>query len=356
MESAISKTTRNIGRDSNFELYRIILMLAIIAHHYVVNSGFSDLYDFNHITGNMIFLQLLGFAGKIGINCFVFVTGYFMIKSQFRFEKLLKLYLEIKFYKFVIYIILLVAGYESLSIGSLLKTVFNVAYGVEAGFTGTFIFLYMLVPFLNTLLLNISSKLHLILIGILLLLYTFIPTFLMHETYSNLGWLITVYIIAAYVRLNPNSCFEKKSIYIWGFLCSVALSWASILVVDFVGTRFGFSSYYFMVVNENKFLAVTTSFCFFMIFKNIKMKQNRFINGIAASTFGVFLIHTNSEAMRTFLWEDLLKNTDFYASPFLIVHAVCSIAFVYIICVCIDQLRLRFLEKPLFQRIGSRKK
>ena len=71
------------SRDSNFELFRIILMLAIVAHHYVVNSGLTGLYDFNNITGNMVFLQLFGFAGKIGINCFVFITGYFMIKSQF---------------------------------------------------------------------------------------------------------------------------------------------------------------------------------------------------------------------------------------------------------------------------------
>ena len=49
-------------RDSNFELFRIVLMLLIVAHHYVVNSGISQLYDFNHITGNMIFLQLFGFA------------------------------------------------------------------------------------------------------------------------------------------------------------------------------------------------------------------------------------------------------------------------------------------------------
>ena len=74
-------------RDSNFELFRIVLMLLIVAHHYVVNSGISQLYDFNHITGNMIFLQLFGFAGKIGINFFVFITVYFMIKSQFKFRK-----------------------------------------------------------------------------------------------------------------------------------------------------------------------------------------------------------------------------------------------------------------------------
>ena len=105
-------------------------MLLIIAHHYVVNSGISELYDFNNITGNMIFLQLFGFAGKIGINCFVFITGYFMIKSQFKFQKLLKLYLEIKFYKLVIYVLFLMTGYEVFSVSGCLKTVFNIAYGV----------------------------------------------------------------------------------------------------------------------------------------------------------------------------------------------------------------------------------
>lgn len=27
------------GRSSNFELYRIILMFGIVAHHYVISSG-----------------------------------------------------------------------------------------------------------------------------------------------------------------------------------------------------------------------------------------------------------------------------------------------------------------------------
>lgn len=29
-------------RSSNLELYRIIVMLLIVAHHYVVNSGLTD--------------------------------------------------------------------------------------------------------------------------------------------------------------------------------------------------------------------------------------------------------------------------------------------------------------------------
>lgn len=171
MKSMTKESIKNRGgRDSNFELFRIILMLLIVAHHYVVNSGLVQLYDFNHITGNMIFLQLFGFAGKIGINCFVFITGYFMIKSQFKFQKLLKLYLEIKFYTVVIYGVFLITGYEIFSFSGCLKTIFNVIYGVQEGFAATFVFMYMLIPFINAMLLSINKRMHLTLIGILVFL------------------------------------------------------------------------------------------------------------------------------------------------------------------------------------------
>lgn len=343
------------GRDSNFELFRIVLMLLIVSHHYVVNSGISQLYDFNNITGNMILLQLFGFAGKIGINCFVFITGYFMIKSQFKFEKLLKLYLEIKFYRWILYIVFVISGFESFTIMGMIKSIFNIAYGVQLGFTGTFVFLYMLIPFVNAMLLNLNKKLHLILIGILVFLYTIISTFLFHDTYSNLGWMITTYIIAAYVRLYPCKWFENKKLYIWSTIFSVALSWASILVVDFVGSKVGFKNYYHMVANEHKFLALACSFSLFMLFRNIKIKQNKVINTIAASTFGVLLIHANSDAMGKFLWQDVLHNASYYNSPFLIVHAILSVILIYVVCVCIDQVRIHLLEKPLFSYIEKRK-
>ncbi len=277
-------------------------MLLIVACHYVVNSEFSAWYDFNHITGNMIFLQLFGFAGKIGINCFVLITGYFMIKSQFKFKKLLKLYLEMKFYRWILYIIFVISGYESFSIKGMVKPIFNIAYGVELGFTETFVFLYMLIPFINTMLLNLNRKLHLILIWILVFLYTVISTFLFHNTYNNLGWMITTYIIATYVKIYPSKWFENKKLYIWGIGVSVGLSWLSILVVDFVGSKVEFTNFYHMIVNEHKFLALLCSFSLFMLFKNIKIKQNKAINTIAASTVGVLLIHANSDAMRKFLW------------------------------------------------------
>lgn len=81
----------NLKRDSNIELLRIIMMIAIVAHHYVVNSGIMELYDFSNITGNMIFLQIFGFAGKAMINGFLVISGYFMVKQNTSLKKIIRL-------------------------------------------------------------------------------------------------------------------------------------------------------------------------------------------------------------------------------------------------------------------------
>ena len=46
------------NRDSNVELYRIVLMLLIIAHHYVVNSGVVELLYANPINFKSVIMFL----------------------------------------------------------------------------------------------------------------------------------------------------------------------------------------------------------------------------------------------------------------------------------------------------------
>lgn len=108
------------------------------------------------------------------------------------------------------------------------------------------------------------------------------------------------------------------------------------------------------MADSNKILAVVTAICLFMFFKNLNIKQSKLINTIAASTFGVLLIHANSDAMRQFLWKDVLKNTSMYGTTYLILHAIGSVLGVYIICTIIDILRSRFLERPIFNKLEGR--
>ena len=45
-------------RNSNLELFRIIVMLSIVAHHYVVNSGLLAIMAENPTSAKSIFLYL----------------------------------------------------------------------------------------------------------------------------------------------------------------------------------------------------------------------------------------------------------------------------------------------------------
>lgn len=50
MSQVITKSV--LSRSSNIELLRIVAMLAIVMHHYVVNSTVAGLFDATHPTAN----------------------------------------------------------------------------------------------------------------------------------------------------------------------------------------------------------------------------------------------------------------------------------------------------------------
>lgn len=103
-------------RNSNIELFRIISMLIIVAHHYVVNSGLLEkINESTHLGANDIFLLLFGWGGKTGVNCFILITGYYMCTSKITFKKYIKLLSERYFYTVVFFFIFLVTGYMPFS-------------------------------------------------------------------------------------------------------------------------------------------------------------------------------------------------------------------------------------------------
>lgn len=80
-------------------------MLLIIAHHLVVSSGLTSVdgpiwaHGFNlHSISTVLF----GMWGKIGINCFVLITGYYTSKSGISIRKYFILLAEVMFYNLVI--------------------------------------------------------------------------------------------------------------------------------------------------------------------------------------------------------------------------------------------------------------
>lgn len=329
-------------RESNLELYRIVLMILIIAHHYVVNSGLLQAAMSDGANMKSVGLLALGAWGKIGINCFLLITGYYMCTSKITLKKFLKLFLEIEFYNVVIYIIFLAAGYERLSVGSVLITVFPFIE-VSKNFTGCYMLFYLLIPFLNILIGQLDKKKFLVLLLVLLGIYTVIGSIPKTNVMFNyVTWFSIVYLVGAFIRKYVSLEKIKQRKLVMANLILVVLCVASVPVCwKLLGVP------YFFVNDSNKILALAMSVGLFLSFKKLKIKNSKFINQVAATTFGVLLIHANSNAMRSWLWGGVFKNTEWYDTPWLFVHMIITIVVVYVACALIDVVRIKIFERTV---------
>ena len=71
---------KNVERDSNFELLRIVAMLMIIGHHLALYGAPCD--DPSYISPNILLCQFIQGGGKLGDNIFILITGYFSITAD----------------------------------------------------------------------------------------------------------------------------------------------------------------------------------------------------------------------------------------------------------------------------------
>lgn len=223
-------------------------------------------------------------------------------------------------------------------------------FDISTGFIACFLLFYLFIPFLNILIIHMKKREHELLLTLCLIIYTILPSLAKaNVTFNYITWFIVLYILISYVRYYPRDIYQNMKIWRNLMIISIIFSWISIIVCWYIGVN-----PYFFVSDSNKILALITAFCTFMFFKNLSIGYNKTINKIAASTFGVFMIHTNSITMRRWLWKDFLKNTIWYFSKYYIVHTFICIIIVYIVCTIIDIIRIRVFEKPFLNYIDSK--
>jgi len=323
-------------------------MFLIVAHHYVVSSGLTladGPMNTDFPSAKSVFLWLFGIWGKTGINCFLMITGYFMCKKQITLKKFLQLLLEVYFYKIVIYIIFLLIGYEvmnALTITSVLLPI----WGINENFTDCFLVFFLTIPFLNVLIQNMSQRQHLLLLALMLTVYSLlgsIPRF--NLTFNYVTWFAIIYMIASFIRLYPMPLYERRRL--WGWLTLVLCLLAAISVIVF--QKFWGVGFY-PVQDCNKVFPVVIAISSFLYFKSLHVKQSKWINTIAASTFGVLLIHANSNAMRMWLWRDTIDVVGHYSLPCgeFVLFSIGIVFTVFIVCNMIDQIRILTVEKYFF--------
>lgn len=355
--------TKKKERDSNIELYRIIMMLFIIGHHLLTSSSLytSIQNQFPDFNGKSVYFLIFGAFGKAAINGFVLITGYFMCTSSFTFQKFVKLFAEVLFYNSVITIIFTIAGKNQQPfLTTLIENILPINH-IGYSFSSCYLVFFLLIPFLNILIKNMNKKTHGILCLVLIGMFVIWSSLTIFTVIINyVLWFVVLYIIGSYIRLYSNSFFENTKLLVFLFLACFVLSCFTVWLGTYLKSiNFSYEKLndpFLFLADSNKILAFLLGVLSFLIFKNIKVPYSKVINAFSSTTFGVYLIHSNSWFMRNWLWNDVFNVNDIYNSDFFIVYSLFAVFAIFIACAFIDAFRREFLERPFMKLYDKLKK
>lgn len=332
-------------RDYSIDLLRIVSMFMIVSLHSVSHGVSAKMGGVN------IYNVWFHFESSIcilAVNIYVLISGFFLVKEQFRLSKLYKMVMETVFYSWIILAVLYTQG-RGLGIRSIVSSLMPVSYN-QYWFVSAYIGMYILSPVLNLLIRSISQKQ---LIGIICIFAVYFSIWNsvipysqpmgIHRFGQSVMWFVVLYTISAYVRLYVGSNIPKPRVALIFILSIVFMNLSWLLSVG-AGAMLGISlsgiitEYYY---HYNSFPVLLASVSLFMWFRTIRIeniKLKKMIRFAAPLCFGVYLIHDNPN-MRDIVWGKL---SNIEVSKWLPLVSAVYASFIFIICLIIDYLRSLF--------------
>lgn len=307
------------SRDINLELLRILCMLFIVMGHVGGRAG----YD----------LPIVLMPHHV--NCFILISGYFLIIAQFKFERVLRTAIETIFYSFGITLVLYLLGrattYELLkSIVPFVPAVFN--YWFVTKYLG----LLLLSPFIQKAVSNITKQQYkVLLLTMVFLSSTLFIFFPLGELFGNgfsLMWMITLFLTSGYLRLYPLKISRLFS-FIGMCLCLVVYNLCSHYFSDVVRLHY------------NSLITYCLAIFTFLWFKDWPLSNTNWfakvVMFVAPHVFAIYLIHEQGLLQTKYMveWFNMFVGV----MPNWVYLFVFGFA-VIILCALIDKLRVRLFK------------
>lgn len=339
-------------RELNFEILRIISMLLIVAHHFVLYANDLNMIDVNSIKS--WFLNFLLVGGKFGVILFVLITGYFSCNQEYKNKKILKIFLHTEFISLVCLIFGIILK-EELSVKILLKSIFPIIFN-QYWFMSSYVVLFLLIPYLNKFIKNLSKKEFLSFLIILSLFINLIPSItLSNFPFDNIGYLIYIYFIGAYLKLYYDISYKKKYKYIILSIIFYLLAYLLTIGLKIAATNISFlvdkTTFYVSLNSIFLYISAINLFNFFKVIK-INPKFNKLILFFSSTSLGIYLIHENY-FIRNILWNDLFTSFNFFKFDNFYLNSIIFIVLVYLIASIIDYFYQKLLEKKLLLLVNN---
>lgn len=299
-------------RKANMELFRIVLMISIVFGHGFRWGGLRDALTFPSIL--YIITQILDIIDTPAVNCFVMLSGYFLITTDFKVSRILKLWLQILFYSVVLCVLMCFCGQATFSPKSVALSVIPVISN-RYWFATNYVALYLLFPFINILLNKLDKRQYQVMLAVEFFLFSLVSMIPGVPGFNSLGgnsliWFVVLYTIGGYLRKFPTSTEKEKNQqkklvleYIGMILLMFVLSEA---VMWLTGRLTGERQAGARITGYTSILCVITCVIIFRIFEGIRIegKAAKIITAISPLCFGVYLIHEHP-AIRHPLWDTI---------------------------------------------------
>jgi len=326
------------------------MILLIVAHHLIVHGGtfpYSDASASQHM-----FAALLEAGGKIGVDGFVLISGYFLCTAtSVDPRKVVRLLIQMLTYSIAIttmFLILHPSSLNGLAASQIvLHAVFPVGFSVW-WFASVYVLLLLLSPILNMAVhaMNIRQYQWLLIGGFVYL--SVLPAYFAQEwTRSNLLWFIYLYAIAGYARVHRPKILDHPRIAGLLGIASLALSAGIVVLAALHPPPTSVTRYVVIDARQENPLVLLSAILLFSFFLGLRLGTVTTINTVASAAFGVYLIHDHPY-VRAWLWGDVVRPADHYAdgTNFYLL-AVGTVLAIYVSCTLIDLVRQRLIERPL---------
>ena len=105
---------------------------------------------------------------------------------------------------------------------------------------------------------------------------------------------------------------------------------------------------FYFTQNDYGFFQLLLGIGLFIIFLKAKITYHPWINTIASTTFGIYLLHDNKLFLHH-MWDNIFETYQYYDSSLLPLYAICIVALIFIVGMVVDYMRLAFIEKPVMK-------
>jgi len=339
------------NRKSNFELLRVISMILIILFHMVYYGG--DVNISSYSVSNFVY-SLFYSSGKLGVIIFTMITGYFMIDSKIKIKKLLNLEFQVLFYSILCFLIYIIFRIGYVDIYDVFSSFFPNIMCTYWFFTNYFM-LYLLIPFINKLVSNLSRREYKKLLVISVVLFIFIPSFaIFRSSFSPFIYLVIYYLIGGYIKLYCNDLKYNNKYLFSGFCLFLTISALFFLIFSKLSLNNEyFSKFVFSFSDLKSVFLFGCSLCLFLLFKQLNINNNKFINLLGSVSFGVYLFHDNF-FMREILWGRLLKVNDLVSSNLFLIYSLVIAFGIYMLVLLIDLGRKFIFNRLNINRLSEK--